>query len=64
MEHLDHPSIRGKFTLSIWVPAEKCGMIIGKRGAMITHIQRESNTKLIIPPQIEESLWSPIVIKG
>jgi predicted RNA-binding protein YlqC (UPF0109 family) len=35
-------AVSGSFKLSLWVPAEAVGKVIGKKGAVIQHIQRES----------------------
>jgi predicted RNA-binding protein YlqC (UPF0109 family) len=35
-------AVSGSFKLSLWVPSEAVGKVIGKKGAVIQHIQRES----------------------
>lgn len=55
----------GGFKLSIWVPAEAVGKVIGKKGAVIQHIQRETNTLCAIISAVEAAVgWAPIVISG
>ena len=42
------------------------GKVIGKKGAVITHIQRETQTEVVVLPIPPESatLWCPICITG
>lgn len=61
---LDHPSVDRSFRLSVWVPTEFVGKVIGTRGTVIQHIQRETNTRVASLPAIGEKLWSPLVITG
>jgi len=63
-ENLDYEILKGKFTLSLWIPVEQVAMVIGKKGAMITQIQKTTNTKINIPPQAQDSLWASVVVKG
>lgn len=64
----------GDFKLNIWVPTEAVGKVIGKKGAVIQHIQRETksscsvissgNVSEGITDTVDEPLWSPIMIIG
>jgi len=56
--------MREQLTLSLWVPFEQVGLIIGKKGAMVNHIQRDSRTQITVPPQSKPSAWAPITVKG
>lgn len=63
--------VSGQFKLSIWVPTEAVGKVIGKKGAVIQHIQRESGAMCAIVSEASaeskegaDALWSPIVITG
>eukprot|EP00603_Paraphysomonas_imperforata_P011618 CAMPEP_0114459762 /NCGR_PEP_ID=MMETSP0104-20121206/5380_1 /TAXON_ID=37642 ORGANISM="Paraphysomonas imperforata, Strain PA2" /NCGR_SAMPLE_ID=MMETSP0104 /ASSEMBLY_ACC=CAM_ASM_000202 /LENGTH=467 /DNA_ID=CAMNT_0001632419 /DNA_START=99 /DNA_END=1502 /DNA_ORIENTATION=+ len=63
--------VSGQFKLSIWVPTEAVGKVIGKKGAVIQHIQRESGAMCAIVSEVApegkagaDALWSPIVITG
>ena len=41
------------------------GKVIGKKGVVVLHIQRESATRVIMsPPANAESAWSPVLIIG
>jgi hypothetical protein len=42
------------------------GKVIGKKGAVITHIQRQTQTEVVVLPLPPDStsLWSPICITG
>ena len=69
--HTGIGSVSGQFKLSIWVPTEALGKVIGKKGAVIQHIQRESGAICAIVSEAAgegkgggEPLWSPIVITG
>ena len=52
--------------LSIWVPTEQVGVVIGKQGATISRIQSETSTRVITDKGEKgaESCWAPIAIKG
>lgn len=61
----DHPCLRDSFRLTMWIPKEQVGKVIGKKGAVILHIQRETKARVMTnPPSIADSLWSPILIIG
>jgi hypothetical protein len=41
------------------------GKVIGAKGAVIQHIQRETSTRVVILPTLEQQpLWSPFTITG
>ena len=61
---LDDPCISRNFHLSLRVPTEFMGKVIGTKGAVIQHIQRESQTRIVSLPAIREKLWSPLAITG
>lgn len=61
---LNHPCIERSFRLSVWVPSEAVGKVIGSRGTVIQHIQRETGTRVVSLPAIGEKMWSPVVISG
>ncbi|KAJ8602659.1 hypothetical protein CTAYLR_004104 [Chrysophaeum taylorii] len=50
------------FKLTIWVPVEQVGIVIGRNGAQINRIQSGSSTRVNVAP--EASAWAPVVIKG
>eukprot|EP01041_Mallomonas_annulata_P002841 gene2841-5588_t len=61
----DHPSLRDNFRLSMWIPKEQVGKVIGKKGVVILHIQRETQAKVIMnPPTVADSHWSPVLVLG
>ncbi|CAM9378691.1 unnamed protein product [Phaeothamnion confervicola] len=47
----------------MYVPTEQVGIIVGKAGAMVQNISRETDTK-IVTPRSEGLLWSKVLIKG
>lgn len=61
---LDDPCISRGFRLSLWVPTDCMGKVIGSKGAVIQHIQRESQTRMVSLPALRETLWSPLAITG
>lgn len=72
---LSGSAFRGSFKLSIWVPSEAVGKVIGKKGSVIQHIQTKTNTTCSIVSTSTQSVassavdangsrWAPIVITG
>lgn len=51
--------------LTMWIPAELGGRVVGKKGVVISNIQRETHCKLMhaLAP-IGSSLWIAVVIMG
>lgn len=57
--------VLGDFKLSMWIPTELAGKVIGKKGTVITNIQRETGAHVINAcPSIGESLWMAVAIIG
>lgn len=55
----------GEIKLSMWIPSDLAGKVIGKKGTVIQNLQRESKTKLINAlPRVGESLWIAVAIVG
>lgn len=53
------------FKLSMWIPADLAGRVVGKKGVVITNLQRETQTRLINALQpVGSSLWVAVVIIG
>ena len=42
------------------------GKVIGKKGSVITHLQRTTQSEVIVLtiPEVGSELWSPVVITG
>eukprot|EP01031_Cornospumella_fuschlensis_P037892 gene37892-46030_t len=57
--------IRGEYKLSMWIPEEMAGKVVGKMGVMITNLQRETKASSIRAMQrVGDSLWTAVVIIG
>ena len=54
-----------EFKLSMWIPAELGGKVIGVKGIVISHLKTETKCKVIkaIKP-VGSSLWTAVVIVG
>ena len=52
------------FKLTIWIPVEQVGIVIGRSGATISRIQSSSSSRLNVVPDPEASPWAPVYIKG
>jgi hypothetical protein len=61
---LNHPSIDRTFRLSVWVPTECVGKVIGTKGTVVQHIQRETQARVVSLPDLGDKPWSPVVITG
>ncbi|CAM9505734.1 unnamed protein product [Choristocarpus tenellus] len=48
--NLDHPHLKGRFKLRLWVPTEQVGLVIGKSGKTVLGIKRDSGIKSINNP--------------
>ncbi|KAJ1438383.1 hypothetical protein B484DRAFT_477169 [Ochromonadaceae sp. CCMP2298] len=56
---------QGDFKLTMWIPSDYAGRVIGKKGAVITNLLRETRAKQINAMQpVGRSLWLPVVISG
>lgn len=55
----------GEFKLSMWIPAELGGRVIGLKGIVISNIETETKCKMIraLKP-VGQSLWNAVVILG
>jgi KH domain len=55
----------GDFKLSMWIPAELAGKVIGIKGVTIKNIERETKCNVVqaLKP-VGESLWTAVVIIG
>ncbi|CAM9945133.1 unnamed protein product, partial [Discosporangium mesarthrocarpum] len=63
--NLDHPHLKGRFKLRLWVPVEQVGLVIGKGGKGTAAVKRESSVKSIeTPPPDAGSHWAPVVVTG
>lgn len=48
-----------------YIPADMAGKVIGKKGVIVTNIQRETGCKVVSALKaVNESLWSAVVIAG
>ena len=55
----------GDFKLSMWIPAELTGKVIGTRGVTIQNIERETKCNVVqAMSPVGESLWTAVVIMG
>lgn len=55
----------GEFKLSMWIPTELGGKVIGLKGIIISNIETETKCKMIraLKP-VGQSLWNAVVILG
>mmetsp|Transcript_10399 Transcript_10399/g.15702 ORF Transcript_10399/g.15702 Transcript_10399/m.15702 type:complete len:273 (-) Transcript_10399:2569-3387(-) len=49
--------------LTVWIPYEQIGAVIGKSGKIVTKIQNETKCNVVIDYS-EKSAWTPVHIKG
>lgn len=56
--------IRESLCLRVWVPDEQVGRIIGRKGAIVHHMQEETSTTVTLIPNLTDSAWHPISIRG
>lgn len=57
--------VQNEYKLSMWIPKDLAGRVIGKRGIVITNLQRETKAKQINALQpVGNSLWIAVVILG
>jgi rRNA processing protein Krr1/Pno1 len=58
-------NIQGDYKLSMWIPSELAGRVVGKKGVVITNIQRETRVKQMNAlSAVGESLWIAVVMIG
>ncbi|CAM9223143.1 unnamed protein product, partial [Scytosiphon promiscuus] len=60
-KNMDHPHLKGRFTLRIWIPVEDTALVIGKCGEIKQETSVRSIDSPVAPPGV---LWSPVVITG
>ena len=57
--------VSGGYKLSMWIPSDLSGRVIGKKGVVIANIQRETKTRAISACQpVGGSLWAAVVISA
>jgi len=55
----------GDFRLNMWIPSDIAGKVIGKKGVVISNMQRETGCKLISAcPPVGNSLWVCVTMIG
>ena len=55
----------GDFRLSMWIPSDIAGKVIGKKGIVISNMQRETGCKVITACQpVGDSLWVCVTMIG
>ena len=60
----DH-ELCGEIKLSMWIPQELGGKVVGKQGILISNIKIETGCSLVNAMKpLDSSLWSAIVIIG
>ena len=60
----DHEFV-GDIKLSMWIPQELGGKVVGKQGILISNIKIETGCSLVNAMKpLDSSLWSAIVIIG
>ncbi|KAJ1452485.1 hypothetical protein M885DRAFT_619861 [Pelagophyceae sp. CCMP2097] len=52
------------FKLTIYIPVEQVGIVIGRQGGTINRIQTASSSRLNVVPDPDNSAWAPVYIKG
>ena len=57
--------LHGEFKLTMWIPADLGGKVIGVKGIIISNLTTETKCKFIkaLKP-VGESLWTAVVIIG
>jgi hypothetical protein len=57
--------VQNEYKLSMWIPKDLAGKVIGKRGIVISNLTRETRAKQINALQpVGASLWIAVVILG
>jgi len=60
----DHEFV-GDIKLSMWIPQELGGKVVGKQGILISNIKIETGCSLVNAMKpLDSSLWSAIIIIG
>ena len=64
--HAADEHLREKVTLSLYVPTEQVGIVIGKKGAKIKYIQDASMARVNVDPTKDgvDSAWSLVTVRG
>jgi transcription antitermination factor NusA-like protein len=64
--HAADEHLREKVTLSLYVPIEQVGIVIGKKGAKIKYIQDASHARVNVEPTKDgsDSAWSLVTVRG
>mmetsp|Transcript_24521 Transcript_24521/g.79266 ORF Transcript_24521/g.79266 Transcript_24521/m.79266 type:complete len:244 (-) Transcript_24521:905-1636(-) len=51
--------------LTLWIPVEQVGIVIGRSGGTVNKIQSSSGSRLnVVPSEANGSSWAPVYIKG
>ena len=52
------------FKLTLWIPVEQVGIVIGRSGQTINKIQGGTSSRLNVVPDQDASAWAPVYIRG
>ena len=52
------------FKLTLWIPVEQVGIVIGRSGQTINKIQGGTSSRLNVVQDQDASAWAPVYIRG